>query len=415
MGRFEELLKSLGDLHLGDQCRNLLEKLGHRMHPRRQDEAVGLVAGEADRMAVSRDFQFAGGVIGQYHKDWIPAFAGMTLDAPGKISYRGLMSTPIGADSELKPFLQYHLIPQLFFFTVGFPKGSFVSIDVTDQCNLRCQHCYFFEQEQEGLLDADGWEARLLELKQQSKFLHSATWVGGEPLLRKGVIERCKKHFLHNLIVTNGTTPLPDWPDVYFHVSIDGNEEAHEKMRRQKGLYSLMKKNCNRPDLHVTGTMCITSINIDTIEEVLEDWRPILKGMMFDFYTPIEGLDDNLWPGWERRDAVLDQLIRLKKEKYGDFIAMPERVLELMKSQYSKKVTDNCIFEKKGYSLTTTGEIKEKCMLGPKADCDRCGCVVPFYLHYRTEKPTILQLTRDEIQKRWTHLKSEFAALTPQR
>ncbi len=193
-----------------------------------------------------------------------------------------------GAQSEVKPFFKYHLIPQLFFFTMGFPKGSFMSVDVTDQCNLRCTHCYFFEQEQEGILDAEGWEAKILALKKESRFLHSCTWVGGEPLLRKDIIGRCKTHFLHNLIVTNGTLPLPDWPEVYFHVSIDGNEAAHEKMRRQQGLYPLMKKNCNRADLHVTGAMCITSLNVDTLEEVVSDWAHT------HFYTPIQGLDDRL-------------------------------------------------------------------------------------------------------------------------
>lgn len=274
-------------------------------------------------------------------------------------------------------------------------------MDVTNQCNLRCVHCYFFEQELGGDLDVDLWEEKILALKKRSKFLHSCTWVGGEPLLRQEVIERCKKYFLHNLIVTNGTIPLPDWPEVYFHLSIDGNEEAHEKMRRRKNLYPLMKKNCSRKDLHVTGAMCVTSINVDTIEEVVEDWahHTHLKGIMFDFYTPIQGLKDELWIGWEKRDAVLDRLKELKK-KYGNFIAMEDRVIELMKSSHSKKVTDHCIFEKKGYSLTTTGEIKEKCMLGPKADCNRCGCVVPYYLHYRVEKPTILKATWKEIQRR---------------
>ena len=206
---------------------------------------------------------------------------------------------------------------------------------------------------------------------------------------------------MHNLIVTNGTTPLPDWPDVYFHVSIDGNEEAHEKMRRQRGLYPLMKKNCHRPELHVVGTMCITSLNVDTIGEVLQDWKPLLRGFMFDFYTPIEGLSDDLWIGWRRRDEVIDQLLELKKGRYSNFIDMPIRALELMKSDQCKKVTDNCIFTKAGHSLTTTGEFKEKCMLGPKADCDRCGCVVPFWLHQRIEKKTILKATWNEVGRRF--------------
>ncbi len=306
---------------------------------------------------------------------------------------------------EEKPFFKSHLLPQIFFFTVGFPKGSFISIDVTDQCNLRCQHCYFFEQEQEGTLDAAGWEEKILQLKKQHKMMYGCTWVGGEPLLRRGIIEQCKKHFMHNLVVTNGSMPLPDWEDVMFHVSVDGNEAAHDTMRREQGLYQTMKKNVSRENLHVTAAMCVTSLNVDTIEEVLEDWRTTthIKGFMFDFYTPIEGLDDELWIGWERRDAALDQLLELKHSKYGDFIATPDRVIELMKSHNSKKVTDNCIFEKKGYSLTTTGEVKEKCMIGPKADCDRCGCVVPFYLHSRVEKTAILKGTYQHIRNRLRH------------
>ena len=316
-------------------------------------------------------------------------------------------------ESKPKPFLTHHLIPQAFFFTMGLTKGSIISIDVTDQCNLRCQHCYFFEQEQEGISDEKQWEARIQEMKRKYRLLYSCTWVGGEPLLRKNLIENLKGHFLHNLVVTNGTIPLPDWKDVQFHLSIDGNEEAHEKMRRQKGLYQQMKKNCSRPDLMVKGAMCVTSLNVDTIEEVLEDWRPHLKGIMFDFYTPIEGLSDDLWIGWEKRDAVLKKLAQLKKEKYGDFIAMEDRVIELMMSENSKMVTDNCLFAKKALSLTTTGGVKEKCMLGPKADCDRCGCVVPYYLHFRVEKSSIVKMTWGEVKKRWGYIKDDFKSLNP--
>ncbi len=376
------------------------------MHPRGHDEPIGRIASEPQRMtAAIGQHDFTRTVI--CNRCHIGGNSSLASD--GEIDYGSrLMST------ESKSFLTHHLIPQIFFFTAGLTKGSILSIDVTDQCNLRCQHCYFFEQEQEGNWDIAEWETRIQEMKKKYRLLYSCTWVGGEPLLRKPLIENLKKHFLHNLVVTNGTIPLPDWPDVQFHVSIDGNEEAHDRMRRQKGLYRLMKKNCSRPDLNVKGAMCVTSINVDTIEEVLEDWRPHLKGMMFDFYTPIEGLSDDLWTGWEKRDAVIDRLLELKKTKYGEFIAMEERVLELMRSKNSKAVTDNCLFAQKALSLTTTGQVKEKCMLGPKADCDRCGCVVPYYLHYRVEKSSIVKMTWNEMQKRFGRLKDEFNALTPE-
>jgi len=35
--------------------------------------------------------------------------------------------------------------------------------------------------------------------------------------------------------------------------------------------------------------------------------------------------------------------------------------------------------------------MKEPCMLGPKADCDRCGCVVPFYLKSLTDRNLVIR------------------------
>ena len=82
-------------------------------------------------------------------------------------------------------------------------------------------------------LSADQWVARLEELKRTSgRFpFFSCTWVGGDPLIRRQVIERCKPFFRYNTIVTNGTIPLPNWPEVNWYVSIDGDEEIHEYVR----------------------------------------------------------------------------------------------------------------------------------------------------------------------------------------
>ena len=59
---------------------------------------------------------------------------------------------------------------------------------------------------------------------------------------------------------------------------------------------------------------------------------------------------------------------------------MLDSTLELMKSEKAKKVTDTCQFRLKAFALGPTGEDKGKCMMGNNADCDRCGCVVPFHM-----------------------------------
>src|SRR5690606_23006227 len=83
-------------------------------------------------------------------------------------------------------------------------------------------------------------------------------------------------------------------------------------------------------------------------------------------------------------------LIELKKTKYGPFILNDLEVLRLMKRENSKSVTDNCVFLTKGIALNPKGEKKQKCMMGDKADCDRCGCIVPYHLAWISEKKKIM-------------------------
>jgi hypothetical protein len=90
-------------------------------------------------------------------------------------------------------------------------------------------------------------------------------------------------------------------------------------------------------------------------------------------------LDEALWLDWPTRDRLIDDILQLKK-KYPGVINMMDSTLELMRSKNAKKVTDNCEFRLKAFAYGPTGENKGKCMMGDNADCDRCGCVVPFHM-----------------------------------
>jgi MoaA/NifB/PqqE/SkfB family radical SAM enzyme len=289
------------------------------------------------------------------------------------------------------------------FFLFGMPKNAFGSLDVSKECNLRCRHCYFFEQDYEGELSVEAWIARLEDLRanrsrREFPFFH-CTWVGGEPLIRKDLIERGRKYFHHNTVVTNGTIPLPDWPDVHFYISIDGDEPTHEAIRRKKGIYRRAMQNiADHPQLEVTVAYCITRDNVHCIEQAVIDWaRAGATHMTFDFYTPIESIAEPLFLPLEERDRVLDLLLELKGI-YGDFFVLPERALRLMKSDVCRQVTDNCLFARTAFALGPDGRQKEKCMMGEKADCDRCGCVVPFYLASLVDRRLIAR----DVTSTWT-------------
>lgn len=102
-------------------------------------------------------------------------------------------------------------------------------------------------------------------------------------------------------------------------------------------------------------------------------------GIIFDFFTPVNKLDEALWLDWETRDRLIDDLKALK-HKYPGVINMLDSTLDLMKSGNSRRVTDNCLFKEKAFTFGADGNPKGKCMMGDNADCDKCGCVVPFYM-----------------------------------
>jgi len=267
-------------------------------------------------------------------------------------------------------------------FISGLPKYAVGSIDVTNRCNLRCEHCYFFaeDHENEKELSIEKWVEKLEEMKAAGHPMMLCTWVGGEPMMRKKLIDVGRKYFKHNTIVTNGTVELPDWDNCSWVISIDGTEEAFSKMRAP-GIYQKIKDNVKRhPELRVQISCVLTTITADCIEELVKEWGPIARGgIIFDFFTPVTNLDEALWLNWSERDRLIDQILALKK-KYPGTINMMDSTLDLMRSKNARQVTDNCEFRLRAFALGSTGENKGKCMMGDNADCDRCGCVVPFHM-----------------------------------
>jgi MoaA/NifB/PqqE/SkfB family radical SAM enzyme len=307
-------------------------------------------------------------------------------------------------------------LAKIGFFFFGLPKNAFGSIDVTNRCNLRCTHCYYYatpEQDLPGELKAEEWIEHLETLKRTRPVwefpFFNCTWVGGDPLIRKDVIEKCKPYFRYNTIVTNGTMPLPDWRDVNWYVSIYGDQEMHERIRDPKlswrkngqpGLYARIKENVKKSKhLGITIAYVITRDNARCIETVVKEWYEAgAKHITFDFMTPVapahsplgSGSHDAQWLDFHERDRVIDKLIALRRI-YGDFFVIPERVFRLMRTENARKVTDNCLLRDKSFTFNASGKPKGKCVMGDAADCDRCGCVVPFYLRSLTDRRFILE------------------------
>ncbi len=277
----------------------------------------------------------------------------------------------------------------------GFPKNAIVSIDVTNKCNIRCKHCYFFAYEQDKELKPDEWKAKLQEFKKAGFPFWSATWIGGEPILRKDLIEEARKYFKHNIVVTNGTFPFPHWPEIQFHVSVDGTETYHDDIRGQ-GVYQKIKNNINQygQGLNISLACCLNKKNIECMEDLLAEWfgHPYIKHILLDFFTPVKGVKHDFFIPFEEQEKIIDRIIELKRTTYGDFIGVDERVYDLMRQkERHKAIGDHCVFLRKGFAFDPEGNKKAQCMMGPDADCGRCGCIVPFFLKQTTERKFILK------------------------
>ena len=302
-------------------------------------------------------------------------------------------------------FFVNYLLPQMTFFTLGMPRNGSISVDITSRCNLRCNHCYHFQfngkKRPRDFSDLE-WQQALIALKKNSLFLHSCTFVGGEPLMRRDLVRELTQYFRYNLVVTNGSIPLPYWKDVFFHVSVDGTEEVHDSIRNQKGLYRKVKKNVceNARNMHITVVTCLTNENKHCIEGLVQDWfeKTPTQGFIFDFYTPdIRSRKDKLVIPLKERDEIIDNIMDLR-ETYGDFLRIPAEVYNLMRPEKAGKVVNNCTFRNKCMAFDSEGKKKEKCVIGENADCRMCGCIVPYYLHFRLDKKLIIKDVKKNVK-----------------
>lgn len=277
------------------------------------------------------------------------------------------------------------IMARLALIFAPFPKNTFCSIDITAKCNLRCRHCYFFSYDHEDKkeLTDEEWLSRIEAMQKGPHPFYSCTWVGGEPLLRRDLVEKGRRFFKANRVVTNGTLPLPDWPDVEFHVSVDGTESLHDEVRG-KGTYAKVISNLSDPvisRLNVAIACCLHRGNVDCIDDLVRQWSemPHIRHVLFDFFTPVTGVKEDLWLSFEERDRILGKLMALKKGMYRDFIGAPPRTFKLMKKRNKDRaVGKNCVFVNHGTAFDAYGNVKKPCVIGPKADCSRCGCIVPY-------------------------------------
>lgn len=263
------------------------------------------------------------------------------------------------------------------------------SADIINVCNLHCEHCYWWlNRKEEKDLTLEQWK-NIIDEKFKKNHVFMVTLVGGEPLMRKDVIEMFVKEFPKRAcVVTNGTYPIPYLKDIYFYwISIDGDKKTHNQIRgdnawesTRKNVINYVKSNGKNAWKDIWITMTINSKNYKTIETVIDDWKDYSNKIGFQFHTPFMK-NDPLWmPFGKERDKVVDRLLELKSNDYKDYIVNPKHQLEIMKRSWGGKGTTPIDCPTWAIlSVDHKGREKLPCCIGSaekdsmKPICEQCG------------------------------------------
>jgi MoaA/NifB/PqqE/SkfB family radical SAM enzyme len=268
-------------------------------------------------------------------------------------------------------------------------------VNITNKCTLRCKHCFVFRDEnpnnQKGEMDTSTMLRKLAELKK-CHGIQIMLWMGGEPLLRQDVLREGTKLFASNTITTNGTIAPIEFPNCTYVISVDGPPELNDSVRGKGTFRKIIKTLSHIPEKFASTVMCqcvVTKQNENSLEELVKLLQPTrAEGMTFSFYVPCKvDTSDLTWGSLERRDKAVQNVMKLK-QKFPDFIWNKKRSLEMMLSENSKSVTDNCPSKRLVLPLYLEESefVTPYCCYGNDVDCELCGAWVVFHLAAKLEE-----------------------------
>jgi MoaA/NifB/PqqE/SkfB family radical SAM enzyme len=252
----------------------------------------------------------------------------------------------------------------------------FLIASITSSCNLHCAGCYSRcnsatdDAEPVDQLTDEDWMNVFDEADDLGvSFILLA---GGEPLLRRGVIEAAgKKPSILFPIFTNGTYMTEKYFDDFDScrnlipiMSIEGGRQATDN-RRGAGVYDKLMSNMD--ELKERGLIFGTSVTVTTenIKEVSsENFIGMLsdkgcKAVIFVEFVPVTEDSEYLAPGDEDREYLKDEISRLRREH-------PEMVFVSFPGD--EKSSGGCIAAGRGFFHINSHGGAEPCPFSPYSD-----------------------------------------------
>lgn len=253
---------------------------------------------------------------------------------------------------------------------------SFLIASITSSCNLHCAGCYSrcnhatVDAEPVGQLTDGEWEKIFDEADQLG--ISFILLAGGEPMLRRGVIEAAGKS--QNIlfpIFTNGTYLDKKYLEIFDKyrnlipvMSIEGDRERTDE-RRGKGIYDRLIANMDEINNHglifgVSVTVTTENYREVTSSEFLDSLEQRgCKAVVFVEYVPVTEESKGLAPGDDEREYMQNELQRLRKTRPGMvYISFPG----------DEKSSGGCVAAGRGFFHINSSGGAEPCPFSPYSD-----------------------------------------------
>ncbi len=252
----------------------------------------------------------------------------------------------------------------------------FLIASITSSCNLHCAGCY----SRCNHATEDTAPVKQLTDEEWLKIFDEADdlgvsfilLAGGEPLLRKGVIEVAgRKQNILFPIFTNGTFMGEKYFDLFDEnrnlipiMSIEGEKDATDN-RRGDGVYDKLISNMDelyRRGLIYGASVTVTTENIKDVSS--EEFIGKLsdkgcKAVIFVEFVPVTDDSTHLAPGDEDREYLKKEIMRLREEH-------PEMVFVSFPGD--EKSSGGCIAAGRGFFHINSHGGAEPCPFSPYSD-----------------------------------------------
>ncbi|MHA1377842.1 MAG: radical SAM protein [Candidatus Helarchaeota archaeon] len=255
--------------------------------------------------------------------------------------------------------------------------------DITYNCNLRCEHCYFHRAVEEKRLQGkslnDLTDEQWIKIFKyhRSMGVNSAALTGGEPTLRMNLLFEAKKIFDHVQITTNGIIKMPKFPrkQPVIWTSLDGRPETHNAIRGAEIFDRVIENIQDDKRIYIIFTVSSSNYNeISEIAKIAHDTNT--AGLFYNFYTGYPK-DPLLLKGKSLQKAV-KELYKVMAD-YGEYILLSKKMIDTF---INKSHVKDCFFKNGEMQSFFPNGKRKFCVMGNSpALCANCGCVVPIAAH----------------------------------